>query len=573
MIRSLNTGVGGIRNFQTSLDVIANNLANLNTVGFKGGRVDFAEALTQTVRPSTPDAEGGNASGSSSIQVSNGVNTNSVTTLFSQGAVNQTGKITDLALAGEGYFILKKGATEETGSEDGGDEASSGGMLYATRAGDFRLDSNGYLVNNAGMRVQGVSDYIEKPDQFGDITFDRGEFMASIDVQKGSSNNKSIETAKAHGLKTGNVVVFKGDTMPAALSEATPYFVKQISDTEIALYSNLHQATTDVVTTAVANVPIGNGVNVSVNPSPRGYTTGDTLTFSGGGVLTLTADANAGATTLTGNLTESGIASGDITGLDNALEIKENEIDVTGMRVIKKLESYESVKVLTQNDESALTSDTAHGFKDGDKVRFYITNNNGPKLEGEDDVIDNSHRNDIKGANDGDGFSRTYYVSLKGEKSFSLHNSPEDASLRIRPVDFDNPSLAGTAIVKVASSTTAKIQNISVDTSGRVNVMLTDGTQYTRGQVMLKKFANEQALSKEGGNIYSNLENAGVSKKWGAAGSDGFGIIESGALELSNVDVAREFSKLITTQRAFQANSRMVSASDEILMELLRLKR
>ena len=55
MIRSLNTGVGGIRNFQTSLDVIANNLANLNTVGFKGGRVDFAEALTQTVRPSTPD--------------------------------------------------------------------------------------------------------------------------------------------------------------------------------------------------------------------------------------------------------------------------------------------------------------------------------------------------------------------------------------------------------------------------------------------------------------------------------------------------------------------------------------
>ena len=79
MIRSLNTGVGGIRNFQTSLDVIANNLANLNTVGFKGGRVDFAEALTQTVRPATPDLQ---TSGSSSIQISNGVNTNSVTTLF-----------------------------------------------------------------------------------------------------------------------------------------------------------------------------------------------------------------------------------------------------------------------------------------------------------------------------------------------------------------------------------------------------------------------------------------------------------------------------------------------------------
>lgn len=506
MIRSLNTGVGGIRNFQTSLDVIANNLANLNTVGFKGGRVDFAEALTQTIRPSTPDAEGGNASGSSSIQVSNGVNTNSVTTLFSQGAVNQTGKITDLALAGEGYFILKKGATEKTGKDDG-DDASSGGMLYATRAGDFRLDSKGFLVNNAGMRVQGVSDYIEKPNQIGDIKFDRGEFMASVDIQKGTANNKSIETAKAHGLKTGNIVVFKGDTMPGALSEATPYFVKRISDTEIALYANLHDATTDVITNDIA------------------------------------------------------------TTLPKAISIPMNEITDTGMRVIRKLESFESVKAVTRNEEHTITADTAHGFKDGDKIRFYHDGTTSPELL-DGTKLKNSYQNEK-----GYGYSRTYFVSLKGDKSFTLHNSPEDAALRIRPVEFKEPSLVGSAIVKVASSTTAKIQNISVDTAGRVNVMLTDGTQYTRGQVMLKKFANEQALSKEGGNMYANLENAGVSKKWGAAGSDGFGIIESGALELSNVDVAREFSKLITTQRAFQANSRMVSASDEILMELLRLKR
>ena len=76
-----------------------------------------------------------------------------------------------------------------------------------------------------------------------------------------------------------------------------------------------------------------------------------------------------------------------------------------------------------------------------------------------------------------------------------------------------------------------------------------------------------------GSNLYSNLQNAGGNNEWGVAGSDGYGRVEAGALELSNVDVAREFSKLITTQRAFQANSRMVSASDEILMELLRLKR
>ena len=239
MIRSLNTGVGGIRNFQTSLDVIANNLANLNTVGFKGGRVDFAEALTQTVRPSTPDE--GNTSGSSSVAVSNGVATNSVTTIFGQGAINQTGKITDLALAGDGYFVLKKYGTETIGDNknrdeggvgaqgiaqpDSSDKGAPGGISYATRAGDFRLDKNGNLVNNMGMRVQGISDYINNPGEIGDIKFDRGEFMASVDVLRGSTDNKTIVLAKAHGFKTGNIVIFKSDgSMPGnELQEATPY--------------------------------------------------------------------------------------------------------------------------------------------------------------------------------------------------------------------------------------------------------------------------------------------------------------------------------------------------------------
>ena len=190
-------------------------------------------------------------------------------------------------------------------------------------------------------------------------------------------------------------------------------------------------------------------------------------------------------------------------------------------------------------------------------------------------IIDNDGVKTTVSANvDGDksgAFTRSFFISLRGEKSFTLHSSQEDASLRVRPIKFDN--IEESVVTKVASSTTAEIQNISVDGAGRVNIMLTDGTQYSRGQVLLKKFTNEQALSKQGSNLYSNLQNAGGNNEWGVAGSDGYGRVEAGALELSNVDVARVFSKLITTQRAFQANSRMVSASDEILMELLRLKR
>ena len=601
MIRSLNTGVGGIRNFQTSLDVIANNLANLNTVGFKGGRTDFAEALTQTIKPSTPD--GANKSGSSSIQMANGVSTNSVTTLYTQGAVNQTGKITDMAIAGEGYFIVKeytnKGAVNNNEAEDGAapgiaepDKAKKttpAGIQYATRAGDFRLDSNGYLVNNSGMIVQCYSDLILEPTSVGDIKFDRGDYMSSVEVIKADDNFKLLTTNKNHGLKTGNIVVLKSDSeltaptladgsqVPGTLLQAgTPYYVHAISDNQIAFYDSLTSATNN--------------------------------------------------------------------DLDKALLINPPK---EGVRVVKKLASYESSSVSQINNENTIFTKAAHGFKDGDKVEFYVGNStkataaqtvdsktgigdytatpfevdgtqgaletgdiiyfsNGAKftlsapaaanvtqlqgrLEGGNVMagegatissaasltIDTDGVKTTVSANvDGDksgAFTRSFFISLRGEKSFTLHSSQEDASLRVRPIKFDN--INESVVTKVASSTTAEIQNISVDGAGKVNIMLTDGTQYSRGQVLLKKFTNEQALSKQGSNLYSNLQNAGGNKEWGVAGSDGYGRVEAGALELSNVDVAREFSKLITTQRAFQANSRMVSASDEILMELLRLKR
>ena len=603
MIRSLNTGVGGIRNFQTSLDVIANNLANLNTVGFKGGRTDFAEALTQTIKPSTPD--GANKSGSSSIQMANGVSTNSVTTLYTQGAVNQTGKITDMAIAGEGYFIVKeytnKGAINNNEIEDGAapgiaepDKAKKttpAGIEYATRAGDFRLDSNGYLVNNSGMRVQGYSDLILEPTSVGDIKFDRGDYMSSVEVIKADENFKLLTTGKNHGLKTGNIVVLKSDSeltaptladgsqVPGTLLQAgTPYYVHAISDNQLAFYDSLTNATNN--------------------------------------------------------------------DLDKALLINPPK---EGVRVVKKLASYESSLVSQINNENTIFTKAAHGFKDGDKVEFYVGNSikataaqtvdsktgigdytvtpfevdgtqgaletgdiiyfsNGGKftlsapsaanatqlqgrLEGGNVMvgegatissaasltIDTDGVKTTVSANvDGDksgAFTRSFFISLRGEKSFTLHSSQEDASLRVRPIKFDSLSIQDAVVTKVASSTTAEIQNISVDGAGRVNIMLTDGTQYSRGQVLLKKFTNEQALSKQGSNLYSNLQNAGGNNEWGVAGSDGYGRVEAGALELSNVDVAREFSKLITTQRAFQANSRMVSASDEILMELLRLKR
>jgi flagellar hook protein FlgE len=132
MLRSLDSGVSALQQFQQEMDVIGNNIANVNTVGFKGASVSFADTFSQTL--------GSSAIGS--MQVGTGVTTSGIANDFTSGSITNTGVNTDLAVNGQGFFIVK-------------DSASS--AQYATRDGHFKL-TNGFLVNSTGMRVQGFSD-------------------------------------------------------------------------------------------------------------------------------------------------------------------------------------------------------------------------------------------------------------------------------------------------------------------------------------------------------------------------------------------------------------------------------
>ena len=208
MLRSLNTGISGLKQFQTALDNIGNNLANLNTVGFKSSRVDFADTLNQTLRPGTPDS-GGARTGTASIQVGNGVFVSGVRNQFTQGAVNQTGVFTDLAISGEGFFVVKNPANTTE--------------LFATRAGDFRIDSNGFLVTNQGFRVQGIVDTIDAGLDFaagavrGDILLNKGNLPALA---------AAVPTAGAAGIS--NITIDSSGKIQVLLEDGTQYIRGQI---------------------------------------------------------------------------------------------------------------------------------------------------------------------------------------------------------------------------------------------------------------------------------------------------------------------------------------------------------
>src|SRR5438046_2864960 len=134
MTSSLTSGVSGIQNFQSQMDVIGNNIANSDTYGYKSGRADFEDLFSNTLLSS---------GGSTPVQIGSGVGTGSVRSNFAQGSATRTGIPSDLAIKGDGYFLVKD---------------TQSGELFATRAGDFHLDSTGYLVTNQGYRVQGYKD-------------------------------------------------------------------------------------------------------------------------------------------------------------------------------------------------------------------------------------------------------------------------------------------------------------------------------------------------------------------------------------------------------------------------------
>src|SRR5688500_10965509 len=135
MLRSMYSGVSGLRGFQTSIDVVGNNIANVNTIGFKAGQVVFQDLLSQTIQGAGLPAEGG---GTNPAQVGLGMRLAGTSTSFSQGGLQNTGRATDMSIQGDGFFVVRRGGED-----------------FFTRAGSFTLDGNGRLSTPQGTLVQG----------------------------------------------------------------------------------------------------------------------------------------------------------------------------------------------------------------------------------------------------------------------------------------------------------------------------------------------------------------------------------------------------------------------------------
>ncbi len=217
LIGTLTSGVSALRTFSKGLEVIGNNIANVNTTGYKGSQATFAESFSNTLRGSAPS--NGPVSSQSGVQTGTGVQLAAIATNFSQGALNTTGVTTDLGISGNGFFIVRD---------------ATGGQDYATRDGSFRVDDSGYLITPGGLRLRGLVNGAVGDIQMGQ-NLPAGAELASISIDIG-----------------GNVVEFYSD----GTSDTTNRVLLQnFKDT-----SALMRAGSNLYESLISAGPVGGGV-------------------------------------------------------------------------------------------------------------------------------------------------------------------------------------------------------------------------------------------------------------------------------------------------------------------------
>ncbi len=429
LLKSMYSAASGLSAQGQAVDVVSDNLANLNTTGYRASRARFDEVLGATVAR-------GRVGGGSGL----GAKMGSVDQMFGQGALLSSGVNTDLALKGDGFFAVK-------GSYDGLDAS------FYTRAGQFNLSKDGYLLNPQGLRVQG--------------------YIANAQGSIGSAlTDLQVPAADAVPQPTATVTVAAN---LAALDPILPAFNP--------LQFN---STSNFATSMTVYDSLGAGHNVDVFFRKAAAGSFEWFSLVDGGEL---QGGTPGVPTQ--------IANGTMTFTTNG------ELDT-------------ETTVASSADFLGATPGQVISFDFGDS----ITTDGGTGLVGT-----------------------------------TSYGSPSNTS-QITQDGFSTGSLA----------------DVSIAEDGRVTGTFTNGERRILAQVAVARFRNNNGLVRAGSGLFIASEQSG-NPLVGAAATGGRGSIISEALEGSNVDMAGEFVNLISFQRAFQANSRTVQTADDMLQELVNLKR
>ena len=662
MMRSLFSGVSGLKNHQTRMDVIGNNISNVNTTGFKSSRVTFTDMLSQTLTGASSPNE--NVGGTNPKQIGLGSSVSSVDLIFTNGSVQSTGKNTDLCLSGNGLFVVQN---------------SSG--TYYTRDGAFEFDANGnYVLPGSGLYVQGWM-----ADEKGGLSTTGATTNIVVPAGKSMESEATSTTTYSNnlngnpdGYEISNIQVTYVDGTTATMSSYSP---TNLTGATISLETDLGNVYT-LDASLAGQFQLGDPLNgvylytgniesVTAKPtgkvglslkipedssylsvSPQNIANLDDGTYKVGGEYRITqtiqdavADNAAKTITLTLSNTDGkgfdtvvvpwpgntpmyhagdpfttimeiaqidAAAGAEVTlkdgrkeTLDDALSVTkpDQEYKVYGKNEVitgeKRNDIVSSVLINTADGRtlsglagqtyaagntfypSVVTTVTAYDSLGGAHdipVLFSKTGENTWELSLTDGKKEYSYEESDGTITTASLTSSTLkfntsggYVEGDGMLSFTYGNGAADQNVNINLGSLTQYIGSSTVNSKSNGHAAGTLASVSIDTSGVITGTYTNGEKRAEAQIAVAQFNNASGLTKTGDSLYQVSNNSGEANVKTAAD---LGVtITPSALEMSNVDVANEFTDMIVTQRGFQSNSKIITVSDEMLETVVNMKR
>lgn len=473
MLSSLYSGISGLQANSNAISVVGNNIANSNTIGFKSSSTTFADLLYQNI-----------SSGSGTSQVGRGTTVSTINTNFAQGSFQTTESATDLAIGGDGFFIVK------TANSD---------TAYYTRAGQFEFDKEGNLTNSEGYVLQG----------------------RAIDPTTNTPTGVATDIIIPQGLSQPN-----------------------------------------------ATETIGMAVNLNSEATPDTYATGSTWDFTTGGQTQAgTFDTSADSDDLAQVDYSSSITVYDSLGQAHVVNVyfkKDATADATSGET-----TWNWIATADFGEEDQETI--------GGSGQLVFSNEGLLKTEKTTTTTTTTTDPDT-GETTTTTTTTTAEVPTDGTATFTFPGAT-DQEIHL---DFGSDSGGGASTQYTSASTTTfqtqdgyapgELESITVSEDGTISGHYSNGQILNLFQITLANFNNSQGLHKEGGNLYTETVESGVAYT-NSPGKGALGEISANSLEQSNVDLATEFVNLIVCQRGYQANSRVITTTDQMLDELMNLKR
>ena len=550
MMRSMYSGVSGLKTHQTKMDVIGNNIANVNTVGFKSSSVTFSEIMYQNLSgASGPNALTGTG-GVNAKQIGLGVTTGSTSVnITGPGASQTTGRAFDIKLndtnSATSFFIVSNGS---------GTQFTRAGSFYVDGAGNLCMTSTGYNV--MGWQVDPTT---------GDIRKDTVSALRVMSEKNMTSAPEATVNGRCEGVLDKNstdVTSEAGQAMNLSFYDALGYsyvakFAIKETNRDTGEYTVELTDILDSTNKSILDQTKYDSVTGTYDPDYLGDIFGavksQTKTYTPRAGWT-TVDAANNIFEYNATYYRYDAAAG------NLVEVADNGggnyVQVPGGTTKTLAEAfgvspYATGITMTNGVVTANVSGANYTlkFNPDDGVFDYIGAN------GQDNVFLNLK--DTLGGN-----FENIDIDFTGTKWFDNGGS---STIGMDKGDVDGKTGTGKKV--------GDMIGVFVDTNGKIYGTYDNGNTILLGQIAVAQFANAMGLEKVGDNCYTTTLNSGEFDGIGVDITAGGGTMSTGMLEMSNVDLSSEFTEMITTQRGFQANSRIITVSDTLLEELINLKR